>query len=364
MNERDRNIRTNTLHLSINFPPEEVLSDEKMRLIATDYMKRIGFGEQPFLVYRHADTLHQHFHIVTTSIEADGNHIDMNFLGRDKSEPARKAIEQEFGLIAAESRKRKGFVLEGASPLLPAEYGKQETKHAITNIVGTVVNSYKFASLDEFNIILRQFNVIADWGLPGSRRRHTGGLVYSLLDAEGRKTGVPIKASDIYKKPLLKLIQRKCAGNQVKKAGLAVKTENTVTTLLRSCQTASELASRLKKRGIRLHFDQDKLGVLQSVHFVDHFNKTVFSNGDLNISLNDFYRLRAGDVMESSNRSQKVMIRPSGGDHAPNSTDFFGLGSHSTAGTMHILFHQTFAAPGPGPSTPKKKKRRKRGPSH
>jgi hypothetical protein len=363
LNRRDRNIRTNTVHLSINFPPEEILSDEKMREIAADYMARIGFGEQPFLVYRHTDAHHQHFHIVTTSIQADGNHIILNNLARDKSEPARKAIERHFGLIQAETRKRNNLGLEGSAQLRPAEYGKAETKLAITNIVGTVINSYKFGSLDEFNMVLRQFNVVADRGLPGSRLYNTGGLVYKLLDREGRKVGVPIKASDIYKKPMLRELEKKFLGNKVKKAGLVGKVQNSVLATLQTCRTVTDLATRLKRRGILLHFDQDKMGTIQSVHFIDQFNKVVFSNQDLKISLEDLSNLKIADTEQMTNRSEQRMPRESSTQKLRDVPDFGGLGTLSTAGVMHILFRQDFGSPGPAPEMQKKKKKRKKGPS-
>src|SRR4051812_21818415 len=95
LNER---ATTNTLHVSLNFDPSEKLSNEKMTEIAETYMQKIGFANQPFLVYRHHDAGHPHIHIVSTNIERDGNRISMHNLGRNQSEKARKEIEVDFGL--------------------------------------------------------------------------------------------------------------------------------------------------------------------------------------------------------------------------------------------------------------------------
>ena len=57
-----------TLHVSLNFSPTEKISDSKLVNIAADYMTKIGFGEQPFLVYKHEDAGHPHIHIVSTTI--------------------------------------------------------------------------------------------------------------------------------------------------------------------------------------------------------------------------------------------------------------------------------------------------------
>ncbi|MDX3917227.1 MAG: relaxase/mobilization nuclease domain-containing protein, partial [Pseudosphingobacterium sp.] len=58
-------VKTNALHISLNFHSSEKLDDAEMQQIAAAYMERIGFGDQPFLVYRHHDVSHQHFHIAT-----------------------------------------------------------------------------------------------------------------------------------------------------------------------------------------------------------------------------------------------------------------------------------------------------------
>lgn len=362
LNERDPKIRTNTLHLSINFPPEERLTDEKMREIATDYMTRIGFGGQPFLVYHHTDTRHQHFHIVTTSVQADGGHIDMNYLGINKSEPARKAIELEYGLIVAQSRKQQDVPDDGHA-LAPALYGKQATKLAITNIVGKVMGSYKFSSLEEYNIILRQFNVIADRGLPGTRRHEAGGLLYCLLDKAGRKIGVPIKASDIYKEPILKRVERKFAVNAVKKAGLLGKVKHVVDAAFSQSNSAKELAEKLKRRGIDLHIDQNQLGILQTIHFVDHYRKVTFSHKELGLSLNELYRLRAMTASPATPRSNSNLVPISSEWPAVTETPFFGIGTVSTAGLMHVLLRPEIPQGTPGDNLPRKKKKKKKRPS-
>src|SRR5690348_404811 len=64
LNERTK---TNTLHVSLNFDSSEKLENDKLVEIAKAYMEKIGFGEQPYLVYRHYDAGHPHVHIVSTN---------------------------------------------------------------------------------------------------------------------------------------------------------------------------------------------------------------------------------------------------------------------------------------------------------
>jgi type IV secretory pathway VirD2 relaxase len=105
--ELNENVKRNSVHISLNFHPSEShLSKEKLLEIAENYMERIGFGNQPYLVYQHQDAGHPHIHIVSIKVCPDGSRIDMNNIGRNQSEQARKVIENEFGLVNAEAQKK------------------------------------------------------------------------------------------------------------------------------------------------------------------------------------------------------------------------------------------------------------------
>src|SRR5688500_10538903 len=69
LNELNDRAATKTLHVSLNFSATEWLTDEKLIKIGSAYMEKIGFGEQPFLIYRHFDAGHPHLHIVSTTIK-------------------------------------------------------------------------------------------------------------------------------------------------------------------------------------------------------------------------------------------------------------------------------------------------------
>ncbi len=59
--ERNENVTRNSVHISLNFHPSEThLPKEKLLAIAENYMDKIGFGDQPYLVYQHHDAGHPH----------------------------------------------------------------------------------------------------------------------------------------------------------------------------------------------------------------------------------------------------------------------------------------------------------------
>jgi len=211
----NQRVEYNALHIAAAFAPGENISLETMIEIACEFMDRIGFGGQPFLVYQHFDTAHPHLHIVTTNIRADGSSIDLNFIGRDKSEPARKAIEEKYGLVKAQQQKKTQAYQLKPVPVEKLQYGKRPTKQAITNALEYILDNYRYRSLPELNAILRLYNLKADAGQPGGRIRAHGGLLYQMLDEKGQGIGVPIKASSIYFKPGLKWLKVKFEDNRL-----------------------------------------------------------------------------------------------------------------------------------------------------
>ena len=273
----------NSVHISLNFDPSEKLSVEKLKEIAAVYLEKIGFKDQPYLLYQHNDSGHPHVHIVTTNIKADGKRIELHNLGRNQSEKARKEIEVSFGLTkAGDSRESQAYELKSAYTA-KAQYGRSETKRAITNVLDAVLPNYKYTSLHELNAVLQQYNVLADRGSENSRVFKNHGLIYRIIDEHGNKEGVPIKASDFYNKPTLKFLEGKFAINDVARTQHKTRIKNAVDlSLLRQPnQSLESLVKSLERDGIKAVLRQNKEGVVYGVTYVDHQTKCVFNGSDL-----------------------------------------------------------------------------------
>lgn len=282
LNSLNDRATTKTLHVSLNFDPSEKLSENKLIDIASVYIDKIGFGEQPFLIYKHEDAGHPHIHIVSTTIKADGSRINTHNIGRNQSEKARKEIEQLYGLVKAE--RQQHLVQQKIKPVdvEKALYGKSETKQSISNIVAAVFSQYKFASLPEFNAALKQFNVVAERGKEESRVFKNRGLVYRILDADGNKVGVPIKASSIGCKPVLENVERKFLTNETAKEPLKQRIKNaTDDCLLKTPSSLRQLVTDLEQKQIYTVLRQNAEGRLYGITFVDNQNKCVFNGSDV-----------------------------------------------------------------------------------
>ncbi|MEH6680313.1 MAG: relaxase/mobilization nuclease domain-containing protein [Sediminicola sp.] len=276
------NVSRNSVHISLNFDPSETLSDETMNSIAHSYMNGIGFGKQPYLVYRHLDAGHPHLHICSVNIRADGSRIDMNNIGRNQSETARKAIELEFGLVVAESQKKQQRTLMPV-PAQRVQYGKHATKRAIQNVLLNVLHTYRYASLPELNAVLNLYNVHADRGGEDSTMYRHDGLQYRVLDSAGNPVGVPIKASLFYGSPTLRHLRKKFLDNKSKKQPHKTKLKNAVDKTLLNAEVGSmdAFVKALERLGVHLKLRESADGKLYGVTFVDHRTHCVFNGSEL-----------------------------------------------------------------------------------
>jgi len=276
MNQR---AKTNTVHVSLNFPNGEHLKDETLIDIAQDYLQGIGFRSQPYLVYRHEDAGHPHCHIVTTNIKRDGDRISLHYVGQNESEKTRKAIEVKYGLVKAEEQTKQKPNLK--ADVSAAEYGKAETKRSITNILGFVLRAYKFTSIPELNAVLGQYNIQSDRGSKDSRMYARAGLVYWILDKQGNKIGVPIKASTIYGKPTLKTLEEKFKLNEQLRKPFKAGLIKTIDDVLAKPKTKHNFQKGLQEKGIQCILRQNDEGRIYGITFIDQRNKAVFNGSDL-----------------------------------------------------------------------------------
>ncbi|MFP5439040.1 MAG: relaxase/mobilization nuclease domain-containing protein [Bacteroidia bacterium] len=264
-----------SVHISLNFPPaEEHLSDARLCEVATAYMQGIGFGNQPWLAYRHTDAGHPHLHIVSVKVRPDGTRIDMHNLGRNQSEEARKDVEKNFSLIPAQRKSETvGYTPEPVSATR-VKYGKAPTKKAISRVLQFVLEQYRYSTLGELNAVLGLYNIRADRGKVTSRTFVSGGLLYRALDPEGMPLGVPIKASDFaFPATLVYLEKHFGAGKAAldeNKGRLRLAIDRALGT--KGVTSLSTLGQAIKPAGIDLVLHYAVNGQVHGVTWVDHKN--------------------------------------------------------------------------------------------
>jgi len=354
----NENVTRNSVHISLNFDPSEHLSKTQLTEIAQTYMDKIGFGQQPYLVYQHQDAAHPHIHIVSVKIRADGTRIETQNIGRNLSEKARKEIELTHGLVRAEdNRQRKVYELKPVN-VQKAQYGISQTKRAIATVLDAVLPTYKYASLPELNAVLRQYNVSADRGSEDSRTYKRNGLTYRILDERGNKIGVPIKASDFYNKPILPYLQKRFELNETTRQPHKARVKNAIdfALLKRSYINVEKLIQALEKDGIKTVLRQNDKGQIYGITYVDFRTKCVFNGSDLGKQYSaKAISERCGHQQQQSEKHENIQRQTpspganrSGNNQQKNGplTKVFLESSDKNSGSddsLDILFQPTFS---------------------
>ncbi|GJM64680.1 relaxase/mobilization nuclease domain-containing protein [Persicobacter diffluens] len=88
---RNENVKNKQFHAVLSVKGD-ALSHEQLAEMAEDYMKEMGYGNVPYLVFGHYDTANNHVHIVSTRVDMDGQKIDDSF-ERLKSQQAMQKIQ-------------------------------------------------------------------------------------------------------------------------------------------------------------------------------------------------------------------------------------------------------------------------------
>jgi|SRR6185312_4019177 len=268
------------VHFSLNFGKTELLDNTKMVQIANRYMSGMGFEDQPYVIYRHHDAGHTHLHIVATNVKADGSGILIERDGLFKAHALSRKLENEFSLLRsakAKPEEQQRFAVEHAQRVT---YGEPGLKRAISDVLNTVVGHYNYTSLDEFNAILKQYNVTANPGSENSRLHQRGGLLYHALDGDGNRIGVPIKASLFHLKPTLKNLEKRFEQNQSLREDSRKRLHTAIEWALSGrAPDWKGFTESLEKEGISVVTlrKEDK----ERVFFVDHAGKSAFAGDSL-----------------------------------------------------------------------------------
>lgn len=85
-------------HCSLNPHPDEQLSNVQLTQIAQEYMEALGYGEQPYIVFKHNDIAREHIHIVSLRVDSQGHKINDKFEKR-RSKQITDALERKYNLI-------------------------------------------------------------------------------------------------------------------------------------------------------------------------------------------------------------------------------------------------------------------------
>ena len=251
-------------HCSLNPHPDEKLSDETLTQIAKEYMEALGYGKQPYIVFKHSDIAREHIHIVSFRVDSKGRKINDKFEKR-RSKQITDALERKFGLIP--SSKVSGKV-ETETPKVDIDRGN--IKEQVASVVRMVLKHYRFCSLGELNAILSKYNLAVEEVKTEFRGRKYDGLVYVPTDDKGDKVSSPIHASDIGRGVGYTAVQNRMQkSKQAIKPLISIIRYRVLQTMRTSPKTEEDLLQRLEEQGLRVVIRKNKSGRIYGITFID-----------------------------------------------------------------------------------------------
>ncbi len=273
------NIKTEkpALHISINPDPKDKLSDEQLSGIAQEYMQKMGYGDQPFIVYKHEDIERKHIHIVSLRVDENGKKLDHNF-ERKKSMDICRDLEQKYDLVPADKKQRQ----DGA-PLKAVRYDKGDIKHQIANIIRPVAQDYHFQSLKEYKALLSFYNINVEEVRGEVKGKPYQGLVYSALNDKGEKVGNPFKSSLFGKAVGIDALEKRIEKSTeiIKDKGLKERSKKVIASAMKSHPNRKDFEKELAKNNISVLFRTNDAGRIYGATFIDHEQKAVFNGSRL-----------------------------------------------------------------------------------
>ena len=283
----NRNTQYHTLHISLNPDPKDKVSDDRYREMAQEYMQEMGYGEQPFVVFKHTDIDRSHIHIVSVCVDENGKKISDKF-EKMRSMNVCRELERKHGLIPATDK--EGNQIDKV--FHPVDYRAGDIKSQIASVIRHLPNYYQFQTLGEYNALLSLFNITIEKVEGELHGKTQQGLLYIPLDEKGERAGHPFKASLFGKNaglPALELHIEKCK-TSLKNTRTKQTLQSTITIALQTTSDEQAFKKQLREQGINVVVRRNDVGRIYGMTFIDHNSKTVWNGSNLSkeLSANTF----------------------------------------------------------------------------
>lgn len=263
------------IHISLNPHPDDKLTDEQLEDIGREYMEKLGYGEQPYIIFKHEDLARDHIHIVSLRVDAAGRKINDSFEHR-RSKEITNELEQKYGLKPANNQERTMF-----DEVRKADVSKGNVKKQIAAIVRPLVKNYRFQSSGEMNALLSLYNVTSEEVRGEHRGKPYVGLLYFISDKNGNRVSVPVKSSRIGKGVGFAELPKKFERDKETLKTIKENVRHSITETMLKNPDRDTFITELKSKGIDVVFRENEQGRIYGITFIDHNENAVYNGSRL-----------------------------------------------------------------------------------
>mgnify|MGYP000260990652 FL=1 len=315
--EANRRTTNTVFHASLNPSPEDKLTDGQLRDIAQEYMERMGYGDQPYIVFKHKDIDREHLHVVSLRVDEQGRKLPHDFEARRSMEILRD-LERKYGLHPSV----KGQGLTDREGLRKVNYSEGNVKQQISSVARSCLRNYKCSSYGEFRTLLELLNVSVEERTGTVDGRDYAGVIYGAMTDDGYGIGTPFKSSRIGKDVGYKALQKyyERSKSALKQDGTLNRLRQTVRDAMSPNNTRNEFRQLLKVENIDAIFRINPVGRIYGVTFIDH-NDGIVANGSVlgkEFSANVFNELYPAPKQAQQVAEQHVEQKHEVQNHAAN----------------------------------------------
>lgn len=313
-------------HISLNPDPADKVSDEQFTEMAQEYMERMGYGNQPYIVFKHTDIDRTHIHIVSTCVAIDGKKIPDDY-DHPRSMAICRDLEQKYNLKKATEQEQK----QTNKVFKPVNHKNGDIKSQIASVVRHLLKYYSYSTMGGYNVLLSLFNITAE-EVKGERNgQPVNGLVYVALDENGNKASNLFKASLFGKDAGVAELQKHFEHSKEKMKTNPARSvlKNTIELAIHTTNSETDFKKQLVEQGINTIVRRNDSGRIYGITFIDYESRTVWNGSQLdrNLSANVF-----NDWWNNGNKPElKVQESPVSNtdtlDHQPTK-DLFEFISH------------------------------------
>ncbi|PIB27553.1 hypothetical protein BFP77_11735 [Maribacter sp. 4U21] len=166
------------LHLSLNLPYSDFLDDKEFASFGCDYLMKMGFDNNQFIMYRHTDTEHEHIHIIANRVRYSGRITTDSNIKR-KSREVLNELERKYGITQIPVKKGTKKSLTQKEIEKTLRTGDLPLKLILQEKIGPAIarasNTGEFISMLEAHGISPRFNISKTTG-------RVSGISFRYLD--------------------------------------------------------------------------------------------------------------------------------------------------------------------------------------
>ena len=263
-------------HTTLQFGVGTEVSNETMAAVGKEYMQEMGWGNEPYLIYRHRDAAQEHLHLVSTNIDRDGNVKLVSKYALLRSAAVTERLAAKYGLSS-----RELIAKDIPEALKHLNKGLKVLYPVMNRILEEVVPQYRYTNLEELNAVLRLHRIEASRGKEHTMTYQKQGLHYHPLTEDGQPAREYLPARRFPSRPTLGSLEKRFAEN----LALRERHRESLVTLINYTLAGKGLnleafRTALEKRKVSLVTGEDPGGG-RKVWYVDHTNKTIFEGAAL-----------------------------------------------------------------------------------